>query len=101
MNRPAPSKPLFGLFWRLYIILGMVSASFGVYLIRLPQITPGSSAGLDPVRIVGIILLAFGIVRVVNALAQISQMRRRNPSLFRLPRLLVNAMARISRIRRP
>ncbi len=65
MSLPRQSKPLLALFLRLYIMLGTVSTAAGIYLIRTPQL-----------RVVGTILLVFGIVRVVNALVQLHRMRR-------------------------
>lgn len=78
MSGPTPQgRPLFALFWRLYILLGLVSACAGAFLVSSPrQFLPGAGADLMPVRIVGVILLVFGIIRIVNALVQLRRMGR-------------------------
>ena len=78
MNGPAQGKPLVALFWRLYILLGLASLGGGAFLMGAPHLVLSSArAELMPVRIVGIILIVFGIVRIVNAVLQLRRMRRR------------------------
>ncbi|HLJ55683.1 MAG TPA: hypothetical protein VKT77_11645 [Chthonomonadaceae bacterium] len=79
MNGPAPGRPLFALFWRLYILLGVVSIGVGGYLFGWPRQTVGAPAGvLEPIRIVGLVLIVFGVVRIGNALFQLWRLRQRS-----------------------
>ena len=78
MNGPTQGRPLAALFWRLYIVLGLASLGGGAFLMGAPHLVFSSArAELMPVRIVGIILIVFGIVRIVNAVVQLRRMRRR------------------------
>jgi hypothetical protein len=77
VNRAAPGSPLFALFWRLYILLGVVSILAGAYLFGWPRHPVGAPAGiLEPIRLVGLVLIVFGAIRIGNALFQLIRMRR-------------------------
>ena len=75
MSRPA-GRPILALFWRLYIVLGLICAGAGAYILWAPR-----AIGIDaisheaPVRTVGIILLLFGIIRVANSVVQLRRFR--------------------------
>lgn len=77
MNRSPQKGPLIALFWRLYSLLGAISAGIGVVLLSSPDLVlSGAHAERGFVRVIGGVFLVFGISRIVNAILQIRRLSR-------------------------
>ena len=66
------SSPIYGLFWRLYIVMGAISVAVGFYLFNVP----GFGSNTLPIRIVAGILVVFGLVRIVNSVIRLRKIRQ-------------------------
>jgi uncharacterized membrane protein HdeD (DUF308 family) len=77
VKRPAPGRPLYALFWRLYLILGAISTAVGAALLISPgTLFPRPGAEQNLLRTAGAVFLVFGVVRIVNAVVQVRRLRR-------------------------
>jgi len=72
-------RPVVFLFWRLYIILGAFSTAIGLFALCNPGFFfPARGMEHTLIRVVGGVFVVFGLVRIVNAIAQMRRLMRTN-----------------------
>jgi uncharacterized membrane protein HdeD (DUF308 family) len=78
MSAPRGARPMFGLFWSLYLVLGGISIGAGLLFLTAPGfVFPATGPERVMVRVVGVIFIVFGVVRVINSLLQLKRLRGR------------------------
>ena len=78
MTRLPQGRPLYKLFWLLYIVLGLISIAVGATLTLAPTLFfPAHTSEHDLAQKIGVVFLLFGIVRIVTAMFRLRGLARR------------------------
>jgi uncharacterized membrane protein HdeD (DUF308 family) len=77
VSHAARPRPVATLFWRLYIVVGIISTAVGILLLCLPDaVVHGGATERNMTRAVGAIFVVFGIVRAFVAIARLRRLSR-------------------------